>query len=203
MRYNPERHHRKSIRLQGYDYSKAGAYFVTMCSQDRECLFGEIVEGKMHLNDAGRLVLDEWEALAIRFPGIELDAFVVMPNHVHGVIVIGSGKDEEGDAIQGDAIQGDHKGRPYGEFSTQNIPTLGDVIGALKSRVTLEYIRGVKEGRFPGFRGKLWQRNYYEHIIRNEDSLNRIKLYIASNPANWESDNDNPTCATSRLEETW
>ena len=88
MPYDPNRHHRRSIRLKGYDYSQAGAYFITICTQDRACLFGKVVNGEMQLNDAGRMVLAEWNMLPERFPHVVLDAFVVMPNHVHGIVVI-------------------------------------------------------------------------------------------------------------------
>jgi REP element-mobilizing transposase RayT len=88
MPYDPTRHHRRSIRLKGYDYSQAGAYFITICTQDRACLFGKVVNGEMQLNDAGRMVLAEWNMLPERFPHVVLDAFVVMPNHVHGIVVI-------------------------------------------------------------------------------------------------------------------
>jgi len=88
MPYDPNRHHRRSIRLKGYDYSQAGAYFITICTQDRACLFGKVVNGEMRLNDAGRMVLAEWNMLPERFPHVVLDAFVVMPNHVHGIVVI-------------------------------------------------------------------------------------------------------------------
>ena len=88
MRHPPDRHHRRSIRLKGHDYTQPGAYFVTICTRDRECLFGHVVNGEMRLNDAGRMVRSVWEGLPDRFSGMELDAFVVMPNHVHGIIVI-------------------------------------------------------------------------------------------------------------------
>src|SRR5215210_6640299 len=91
MTYDSQKHHRRSIRLTGYDYSQAGAYFVTACAQDRACLFGEIVDGQMRLNEAGRMVLAEWNTLPDRFPAVELDEFVVMPNHVHGIITISMG----------------------------------------------------------------------------------------------------------------
>ena len=88
MRFDPERHHRRSIRLKGYDYRKSGAYFVTICTQNRECLFGEIVDGQMILNDVGRMVQSLWDELPRHFPNVELDAFGAMPNHVHGIIMI-------------------------------------------------------------------------------------------------------------------
>jgi len=88
MRYDPNRHHRRSIRLSGYDYSQAGAYFITICTQDRACLFGDVVDGEMRLNDAGRVAQQCWRQIPAHFPNVELDEFVVMPNHVHGILVI-------------------------------------------------------------------------------------------------------------------
>jgi hypothetical protein len=88
MRYDPEKHRRRSIRLKGYDYSQAGVYFVTICTQGRACLFGEVIDGEMRLNDAGRMVVAEWERLPVLFPNVVLDAFVVMPNHIHGIVIL-------------------------------------------------------------------------------------------------------------------
>ena len=139
-----ERHHRRSIRLQGYDYSSAGAYFVTICAKKRECLFGEIVDGEMRMNDAGRIVNETWLALSDHYSGWETDAFVVMPNHVHGILVIVDG----GAAPQGAAPQG---AAPQG----------------------------------------------YDHVIRNENSLDRIRHYIAENPVRWAYDCENPDAASS------
>src|SRR5712692_7690078 len=91
MKYDPKTHHRRSMRLQGYDYSRPGAYFVTVCTEGKRALFGEIVEGEMVLSEAGRLVRRAWEILPRQFPNITSDAFVVMPNHVHGIIIVGAG----------------------------------------------------------------------------------------------------------------
>lgn len=168
MPYDPNRHHRRSIRLKGYDYSQAGAYFITLCTQDRACLFGKVVNGEMRLNDAGRMVLAEWNRLPERFPHLVLDAFVVMPNHVHGILVITDPAPTVGATVVGATLV--------------VAPTVGNIIGAFKSRVTVEYIRGVKTSGWPPFRGRLWQRNYYEHIIRNERALNAIRQYIMENP---------------------
>lgn len=91
MRYDPERHHRRSIRLRGYDYARAGAYFITICTQDRACWFGEVVDGQMRLNDAGRMAAAAWADLSLRFPGVAVRAYVVMPNHFHGIVILGDG----------------------------------------------------------------------------------------------------------------
>ena len=179
MGFDPERHHRRSLRLKGYDYTQAGAYFVTICTQDRACLFGEVVGDAMRLNDAGRMVVAEWERLAKRFPGVELDAFVVMPNHVHGILVIT-------DPV-GAGLVPAHDGA-----TTRVAPTVGDIVGAFKSRTTVGYIHGVKARGWPPFRRRLWQRNYYEHIIRHDESLNRIRRHIAENPLRWHLDRENP-----------
>jgi len=186
MPYDPNRHHRRSIRLKGYDYSQAGAYFITLCTQDRACLFGKVVNGEMRLNDAGRMVLAEWNRLPERFPHLVLDAFVVMPNHVHGILVITDPAPTAG------ATLGATVGATVGAtlVVAPTAPTVGNIIGAFKSRVTVEYIRGVKTSGWPPFRGRLWQRNYYEHIIRNERALNAIRQYIMENPRRWHMDRE-------------
>jgi putative transposase len=176
MPYDPNRHHRRSIRLKGYDYSQAGAYFITLCTQDRACLFGRVVNGEMRLNDAGRMVLAEWNRLPERFPQVVLDAFVVMPNHVHGILVITDPAPTVGATV--------------GATTRVAPTTVGNIIGAFKSRVTVEYIRGVKTSGWPPFRGRLWQRNYYEHIIRNERALNAIRQYIMENPRRGHRDRE-------------
>lgn len=163
MKYNPNIHHRRSIRLQGYDYSQAGAYFITICTQHRQHFLGEILEREMRLNDAGKMVLQQWENLLQRFSALELDAFVVMPNHVHGILVL----------------------------NDNSTATVGDIVGAFKSITTNEYIKGVRQFHWQGFDKTFWLRNYYEHIIRNEQALSRIREYIIYNPINWAKDENN------------
>ena len=176
-RFNPEIHHRRSIRLKRHDYSHAGAYFVTVCSQYRECLFGNVVDGEMILNDAGKMVRDVWHELPSRFPLIQLDSFIVMPNHVHAIINI------VGAAL---ALPQKHAERKMGAASGAPI-TLAIVIRALKS------ISSIRVNRLLSRQGQsLWQRNYYEHIIRNDRDLFQIRQYIDSNPAKWEEDENHP-----------
>ncbi len=161
-RYNPNIHHRRSIRLEGYDYAQAGAYFVTICAYARECLFGEIDADAMMLSEFGEIVRDEWlKSCAIRSE-IKLGAYIVMPNHFHGIIEIAG-------------------------ITTEN-KTIGDMVGAFESITTVEYIRGVKTSDWQTFDRKLWQRNYWEHIIRDEMSYFKISDYILTNPANWDND---------------
>ena len=181
---NPADRHRRSIRLPGYDYRQAGAYFVTICAQGRALLFGEIRGDEMELNDAGQMLVSQWQALPQRFPNVRLDAFVVMPNHVHGIIVLV-----------------DANTSPDGDGATTRVaPTLedpvgaslGEAVGAYKSLTTVEYARGVNASGWTPFDGRLWQRNYYEHIVRNEAALDDIRQYIIHNPAKWAEDEENP-----------
>lgn len=192
MNFNPDIHHRKSIRLKGYDYSQDGAYFVTICAQNRECLFGEIKDGKMILNDAGTFVKECWNETPKRYPIVILDEFVVMPNHFHGIIfIIDERVDRAGTRPAPTNING-NVGAPLvgaqNVVRSQNYPTIGNIIGEFKSITTHEYINGVKNKNWQPFEKRLWQRNYYEHIIRTDKSLNEIREYIIDNPANWEKD---------------
>ena len=176
MKYDPDIHHRRSIRLKGYGYSQAGAYFVTICAQNRECLFGEILDGEMALNDAERMVEKWYRELENKFADIVCDQCAIMPNHIHFVIQTGVGAD-----LRVCPDTGEHIGSP-----------LHTVIQWFKTMTTNEYIRGVKQNGWSTFPGKLWQRNYYEHIVRDENELNRIREYIVNNPMQWEMDCENP-----------
>jgi len=201
VKYDPKKHHRRSIRLKGYDYSRAGAYFVTICTQTRACLFGEISDGKMKLNDPGTMVQTVWDEIETHYPVIETDEFVIMPNHIHGIIVIigtnhaGAGPracpcDAQPHKMeQPQGGQRNETGHPQGIAPTLSLP---DVVHRFKSLTTKRYIDGVKQNGWPPFPGRLWQRNYYEHIIRNENELNRIRQYIINNPVRWEMDRVNP-----------
>ena len=201
------------MRLPGYDYSQAGGYYVTIVTQGRERLFGEIMGEEMDLNDAGEMVEKWWKELPNKFPSVTAEAFVVMPNHFHGIILISVGADlrvgpvsmenhvglETGDGqkrgehvgspLQKDAMDGKmgaHTGAPL----QPNAP-LSQIVQWFKTMSTNEYIRGVKQMDWKPFIGKLWQRNYYEHIIRNEEDYERIFNYIMSNPSNWAEDEEN------------
>lgn len=177
MEYNPERHHRHSIRLQGYNYAEAGAYFVTVCIEQHECLLGEIVDGQMLLDDWGQIASEIWEQVADHWPSVEIDAFVVMPNHLHGIIIITEGgAEKEGGGTP-----------PLQEVKPPQKPTLGAIMAFWKYQSS----KRINEARqTPGMR--LWQRNFYEWIIRNEQMLERARNYIANNPGRWDDDADNP-----------
>ncbi|MBC7232147.1 MAG: hypothetical protein H5T68_02740 [Chloroflexi bacterium] len=186
MTYDLQRHHRRSLRLKGYDYSQAGAYFVTICANHRKCLFGEVVDGEMRMNDAGRMIEKWWLELNRAFPNMETDEYVVMPNHVHGIVVI-VGPDHVGADLRvcPDAMGAHHGGAHIGA-------PLPAIIQWFKTMTTNEYIRGVRTSGWTPFAGKLWQRNYYEHIVRDESSLHRIREYIVNNPLQWALDRENP-----------
>jgi len=184
-KYNPNIHHRRSIRLKGYDYSQAGLYFVTICTQNRECLFGEIENNEMILNAAGKMIGKWYYELENKFSDIKCDEMIIMPNHFHCII------ENVGADLRVCPKPNTNKQRNLGE---QTI--LGEHIGSPLCRVvqwfktmsTNEYIRGVKNKNWKPFDGKLWQRNYWEHIIRNEKSYHRIAEYIKNNPNNWDND---------------
>lgn len=182
-KWNPHIHNRRSIRLAGYDYSLSGAYFVTVCTQHGNCLFGEIVGSQMALNTAGRMVQTVWEDLPLRFPFVQLDQFIVMPNHFHAVIVFPAG---EGQQPSGLAPNTDYQDRPQGTLPN----TLGRIIQAFKSLTTCEYVKGVRQYGWSPFPQRLWQRNYYEHIVKSEHELEGIRRYIIDNPMKWESDRE-------------
>ena len=282
MAYDPKIHRRRSLRLKGYDYTQVGAYFVTIVTQNRLCLFGEIVGKEMRLNEAGEMVCGFWEALPQRFPAIEIDMFVVMPNHLHGIVVIKQSTDVGAGLVparntnstehrattrvaptnQNPAPDVENAPNTPNRTTTtvehtkltnvgaglvparntnstehrattrvaptnqnpapdvENTPTvpnrattrvaptgimdggvdspitdrfaLGDVIGAYKSLSTVEYTRGVKQMKWSPFHKRLWQRNYYEHVVRHDESLRQLQQYILDNPDQWAFDKENP-----------
>ena len=193
MIYNPEIHHRRSIRLKGYDYSQMGAYFVTVCVKDRHCLFGDVEQGEIMLNDAGNMVKTWWLSIPDKYRYVELDECMMMPNHFHGIIKI-VGADQRvcpdpsvPENFNETRKKGEHKNK--GEHMGSPLPR---IIQWFKTMTTNEYIRGIDAQGWERFNGKLWQRNYYEHIIRDEKELNRIREYIVNNPMQWDLDSENP-----------
>ena len=191
MATNRNKHRRRSIRLRGFDYSQAGAYFVTICTHERACRFGDVVDGDMRLNEAGRIVEQCWSAIPIHFPDVVLDAFIVMPNHVHGIVVITDGT-----------------------VGAKNFSPLQDNVMTIRkpvrspSKTIGSIVRGFKIGVTQWFRreggtDKIWQRNYYEHIIRDDISLNRIREYVQNNPMQWSYDRENPAAIKVEPEAAW
>lgn len=157
-------HRRRSLRLKNYDYSREGCYFITICTEGREQLFGEILDGEMVLGNAGKLIHTLWYEMIDDFPNIALHEFVIMPNHIHGIIEIVDNKEQP----------------------------VSTMIQSFKRHTTLRYIKMVKNGTLPPFNKRIWQRNYYEHIIRNDADYNRIATYIINNPITWKKDTLNP-----------
>ena len=262
MKYNPHIHHRRSIRLKGYDYSLPGYYFITICVKGRLCLFGNVQNGEMVLNDAGKMIHKWFVSLSDKFPNIVCDPFIVMPNHVHTIIEITTrdvGADQcvcpEHQCFRpehrctrpehrcvypedrcGRHVRGNHTGLPLqdsGKHMALGRPTLGkytdlpkpnsgkhvdlpkpksdehvdlpkpnsdehvnssrrvflpQIIQWFKTMTTNEYIRRVKSDEWQRFSKKLWQRNYWEHIIRDERAYNNIYKYVVNNAAKWEKD---------------
>ena len=196
MQYDPKIHHRRSIRLKGYDYSQAGAYFITICCHDKECRFGIIedcvsyADSQIELNEYGTIAYNKWLKLPERFSNFDLDVFQIMPNHIHGIIILTEPVTNAG------TVGARFTRAPYNADDFDNrtrvnrVPTvdatIGDIVGAYKSLVAnacLEIYKSKNE-----IMGKFWQRNYHEHIIRNEQSYQTISDYIINNPAKWNDD---------------
>ncbi len=173
------RHHRRSIRLQGYDYSQVGGYFVTIVTWHRECLFGVVVNGEIMLNRRGQIADECWQDISNHFPYVELGSYIIMPNHMHGIIVIND--DRRGTMDVGATHASPLQTRPRGVLPG----SLGAIIGSYKSAVTKRIGREMNETG-------IWQRNYYEHIIRDDKDLRNKTEYILANPQLWEEDDENP-----------
>jgi len=230
----PDKHDRHSIRLKEYDYALPGAYFVTICTRDRACLFGHVMNGEMHLNAAGEIAQRCWEDIPTHFPSVELDAFVIMPNHVHGIVVItdapqttcaakttgsisrgseivipckgeASAAKTIGPMVRGPGIMISRKGeasvpfhvheeRPRSDASPLRQRPNGTQPGSLSAVV--QNFKSISTRRMNAARGapgtSVWQRNYYEHVVRNEQELAAIREYIQANPARWDDDENNP-----------
>lgn len=207
MEYDPKIHHRRSIRLQSYNYSWPGAYFVTICASKKGCNFGEIIESKMHENDCGCVVRQQWlESAKIR-KELDLDAFIVMPNHVHGILWILGPKGEHVLTNSGVGPSGGRPGpnaiRPYKwEIRSTGRTPFGPTnpIPPMRSRSLASWAAGFKSAVTSRVRkiwdkprAEVWQEDYFERIIRDEVELNRIREYIQTNPLRWGWDRYNPT----------
>jgi putative transposase len=191
MKFDPKIHHRRSIRLKGYDYTQSGAYYITVVTYQRQYFFGEVVNGEMRLNELGQIAHNEWFKTAALRSYVKLyeDEFVVMPNHVHGILWIENNDGGDNPAIVGARRRHAPTERrvptveQFGIPVSNSIPT---IVRAYKSAVTYA-VNALQNQRG----AVLWQRNYYEHIIRDEKDLQAKRDYILSNPLNWEDDNEN------------
>ena len=191
-KFDPQKHHRRSIRLKGYDYSSEGAYYVTIVAHGRECLFGEIIDGEMHPSKYGEIIQKWWNEISVHFPNVELGAFVIMPNHVHGIIFIIDNRSDHPNSNNQENVnninQGGETQNQGGETPPQRRPTLGQIMAYFKYQSTKEMNKIETENSIT----KFWQRSYYEHIIRNEKELQQKTDYIMDNPSQWDEDDENP-----------
>ncbi len=186
MPYDTAHHRRRSIRLPGYDYSQPGAYFVTLCVQHRLCLFGEVEDGLMVLSESGRIVQSVWDDLPRHYPNIRLDAFVVMPNHIHGIIsIVDTSAPDANRHRRGLINQTPTPDDRWISMRTEGDP-LGKIVRAFKARGT----RRIRLNGCPEF---AWQRNYFERVLRNEHELDLARQYIRDNPLRWHLDRMHPT----------
>lgn len=183
VQYDPSTHHRRSTRLPQYDYALCGAYFVTICTRNREWLFGRVTDGTMQMSTYGEIAEEEWQRSALIRAELHLEEFIVMPDHIHGIVIIESipNQDEKRDEKR---VLMARKGAYHAPLRTPR--SLATFVGAYKASVTR---------RIAALRGtdavSVWQRNYFEHVIRNDDDLNRIREYIQTNPMRWASKRDN------------
>jgi len=233
--YDPKIHHRRSIRLPKYDYSQPGFYFITLCTQNRLHLFGEISDDIMVLNDAGKMIHRIWNEIPIHYKPFAIHNFVVMPNHIHGILEITSitgpraCPDSANNTCPNSLTQtqpdtttpdgsniGDYntggynteKGQPRGGAptgpttnpATPRTTQLSDIVGRYKSLTTKIYINGIHHHGWQPFNTRVWQRNYWEHIIRNENEYLKIVQYIIENPAKWAGDTLNGGAGNKVLE---
>ena len=188
MQYNPDKHHRRSVRLRGYDYSRPGAYFFTVCLENRdEWLFGDVIRGEMRLNEFGKIVWDEWRRTPEIRGEMALDTFVVMPNHIHGIVWIVPCRGIRPDAPTLAANVHNISTLPITEKHGPSKWSLGSFVAGFKS-ITTRRINEIRQT--PSV--PVWQRNYNEHIIRHTGELDSIRRYIAENPAQWKLDSENP-----------
>ncbi len=172
MKFDKDKHHCRSIRLKHYDYTNQGAYFVTICAWNRECLFGKILNGEVVMNEFGQVVKKEWINTGKLRPNVELDKYVVMPNHFHGVLIING--------------RGMARHAPTQEFANPIAQSLSSIIGSFKSAASKQINRSRNTPGYP-----VWQRNYYDRVIRNEKEINSIREYIMNNPLKWDLDENN------------
>lgn len=192
MPYDPECQNRQSIRLPDYDYRSPGAYLVTTCAADRRCLFGAVTNGQMIPNDYGIIVAEEWRRTEMVRDRIVVDTFVVMPNHTHGIIIITDFPDDDTDGSDGRGSSPTnpyhHDDNPERTFGGAIAGSVSTIMQQFKSMVTKRINRLRDTPSAP-----VWQRNFYERVVRTRDELERIRTYIRRNPPKWGEDRIHPS----------
>ena len=203
--------YRKKLRIPDFDYSQPGAYFVTIVTHDRKTFFGQIIDGEMVLNEIGKMVEEVIDQIPKHYPGVNVELFIVMANHIHILLLItgvvagpracqsNDGQPQGVDpakerlpiVVAGPRACQSNDGKPQGIDPTKNRLSLTDIVHRIKSLTTHQYMMGVRDNGWPRFEKRLWQRNYYEHVIRNERDYQAIYKYILFNPMNWEMDEEN------------
>ncbi len=183
MKFDSEKNHRRSIRLKGYDYSRNGTYFITICSRNRECIFSELAPGVgaglapariqepfFQLTEIGKIIENNWRDIPKLYKDVDIVEYIIMPNHIHGILVIST----------------NHR-----RATARVAPTLSQIIGAFKSKCVIDYLRFIRNNQLNEI-GKIWQRNYYERIIRDKEESDKFRKYIRNNPYKWAEDENNP-----------
>ena len=183
MKYDLKIHHRTSIRLRGHDYTQAGEYYVTLCVKDRECLLGEIVQNHVKLSRIGEIAKKCWEEIPKHFPNAGLDEYVIMPNHIHGVIILDNPVGTRLTVGIEHAVGTRHAVSQHERFGKPICGSLSTIIRSFKSAASNRI-------HSEGYSAFAWQSRFYEHIIRNGRDLDRIRKYILDNPCNWTKDDN-------------
>jgi REP element-mobilizing transposase RayT len=191
MPFNPNIHHRQSVRLRGFDYAKEGFYFVTICVQNRVCLFGDVQNKSMILNQYGEIAHRKWEQLPQHWPHIKLGAFQIMPNHLHGIIILERPATEDAVGMEtqlSKACDPAHEDARFSQIQWATRPTLGQIVGAYKSLVANECLKWQKENQPDLWLEQVWQRGFHEKVISTTEALDNISRYILRNPQDWQND---------------
>ena len=188
--YDPDRHRRRSVRWRGYAYSSEGAYFVTTTLHNGVPLLGRVIDERVRLSPAGEMVASVWSELPQRFPFVSLDAYVVMPDHVHGILILHNNSVARAEPLQRTEDDGlpDPELPGHARGTTSN--SLGRVMQAFKSLSTRAYGEGVRNAGWPAYEGRFWQRSFYDRVLRNDRELWAIREYIRLNPAKWAMSQD-------------
>jgi len=199
------RPHRSTLRLREFDYSTPGAYFVTICTYHKTCFLGDVRDDRMLLTNVGSMVHATWSELPDHYPAVHTDAFIVMPNHIHGIIVLNGdhiSPPADGQAWEPAPTFGHRDASPLADGQAwEPAPTFGlpDIIHRFKSLTTRQFAPLAHDRDQRPVRSHLWQRNYYEHVIRDDNALQRIREYIANNPLSWALDRENPSARPASL----